>query len=71
MGSSQSAGAFPVSAHLCPWLTLIEPWWKTLRSLALKGFRFEDAEDLVQGIIVAAVYWNEHRHPYQWRKQYE
>lgn len=54
-----------------PWLNLIEPWWKTLRSLALSGFRFEGAEDLVQAITGATGYWNEHRHPYQWRKQYQ
>jgi transposase len=27
-----------------PWLNLIEPWWKTLRSLALKGRCFEHVE---------------------------
>ena len=54
-----------------PWLNLIEPWWKTLRSLALKGFRFEGTEDLVPAIAGATDYWNEHRHPYQWRKQYQ
>jgi hypothetical protein len=26
-----------------PWLNLIEPWWKTLRSIALACCRFEDA----------------------------
>src|SRR5260221_13584620 len=30
-----------------PWLNLIEPWWKTLRSLALKGRRFEAVHDIV------------------------
>jgi len=54
-----------------PWLNLIEPWWKTLRSLALTGFRFEGADDLVLAIARATDYWNEHRHPYQWRKQYQ
>lgn len=28
------------------WLNLIEPWWKQLKSLALKGRRFESAEEL-------------------------
>jgi len=28
------------------WLNLIEPWWKQLRSLALKGHRFENLDEL-------------------------
>jgi transposase len=51
-----------------PWLNLIEPWWKTLRSLALKGRRFEGADDLTSAIAQATTYWNAHRHPYFWRK---
>jgi transposase len=51
-----------------PWLNLIEPWWKTLRSLALKGRRFEDADELTHAIAVATQYWNQHRKPYVWRK---
>jgi hypothetical protein len=53
-----------------PWLNLIEPWWKTLRSLALKGRRFEDADDLRSSICQGTDYWNDHRHPYVWRKSY-
>lgn len=51
-----------------PWLNLIEPWWKTLRSLALKGRRFEELAQLVTAIEQATGYWNDHRHPYVWRK---
>jgi transposase len=51
-----------------PWLNLIEPWWKTLRSLALKGRRFETAEEIVSAIAQGTVYWNDHRCPYHWRK---
>jgi transposase len=51
-----------------PWLNLIEPWWKTLRSLALQGRCFLNADQLVQAIQVATDYWNQHRHPYEWRK---
>lgn len=51
-----------------PWLNLIEPWWKTLRSLALKGRRFEAADELRTAISDAVSYWNAHRHPYIWRK---
>lgn len=50
------------------WLNLIEPWWKTLRSLSLKGRRFEHVDDLPPAIYRGTVYWNEHRHPYSWRK---
>jgi transposase len=53
-----------------PWLNLIEPWWKTLRSLALKGRRFEGAEELTEAIVEGTKYWNEHCHPYHWRKSY-
>ncbi len=50
-----------------PWLNLIEPWWKTLRSLALKGRRSDDADQLRSAISDAVSYWNAHRHPYVWR----
>lgn len=51
-----------------PWLNLIEPWWKTLRSLALKGRCFLDASQIIAAIARATDYWNCHRHPYEWRK---
>lgn len=51
-----------------PWLNLIEPWWKTLRSLALRGRRFDTADELSTAILSATDYWNAHRHPYHWRK---
>ncbi len=51
-----------------PWLNLIEPWWKTLRSLALMGRRFKDAQEINSAIQQATAYWNDHRHPYFWRK---
>lgn len=50
------------------WMNLIEPWWKQLKSLALKGRRFEAAEDLQQAVEQALAYWNAHRRPYRWRK---
>lgn len=50
------------------WLNLIEPWWKQLRSLALKGRRFESLTDLTAALHAAVVYWNEHKHPYRWKK---
>ena len=45
------------------YLNLIEPWWKVLRSLALKGRRFETWEEIVQAVARATTYWNAHRHP--------
>ena len=35
------------------YLNLIEPWWKILRSLALKGRRFETWEEIVQAVDAA------------------
>jgi len=51
------------------WLNLIEPWWKQLRSLALKGRRFETTDELIDALNAALGYWNVHRHPYQWKKK--
>jgi transposase len=50
------------------WLNLIEPWWKQLRSLALKGRRFETVDELSLALHGALEYWNQHRHPYLWKK---
>lgn len=51
------------------YLNLIEPWWKVLRSLALKGRRFETWEEVCQAIAAATVYWNAHRRPYHWGRR--
>jgi transposase len=48
------------------YLNLIEPWWKTLRSLAFKGRRFESWQELAQAAADATAYWNAHRHPFVW-----
>lgn len=48
------------------YLNLIEPWWKVLRSLALKGKRFESWSDVTHAIEEATNYWNRHRHPFKW-----
>jgi transposase len=50
------------------WLNLIEPWWKQLRSLALKGRRFETLEELTAALQEALDYWNGHKRPYHWKK---
>lgn len=52
-----------------PWLNLIEPWWKQLRSLALKGWRFEGVKALKEKLQAALAYWNEHAYPYLWKKR--
>ncbi len=51
------------------WLNLIEPWWKQLRSLALKGRRFETIDELSAALNAGLDYWNAHRHPYVWKKK--
>jgi transposase len=51
------------------YLNLIEPWWKTLRSLALRGRRFETWEEVVAAIKQATDYWNTHNHPYVWGRR--
>ena len=51
------------------YLNLIEPWWEVLRSLALKGRRFETWADIEHAVTQATVYWNAHRHPFAWGKR--
>lgn len=51
------------------YLNLIEPWWKVLRSLALKGRRFETWDDVCRAIAEATAYWNQHRHPFVWGRR--
>ena len=51
------------------YLNLIESWWKTLRSLALKGRRFATWEEVVAAVRDATAYWNKHRHPFVWGRR--
>lgn len=51
------------------YLNLIAPWWKILRSLALKGRRFETWDEVCQAVEAATRYWNAHRHPFVWGKR--
>jgi transposase len=53
----------------CAYLNLIEPWWKVLRSLALKGRRFETWQEVCNAVRVATSYWNAHRHPFIWGRR--
>jgi DDE superfamily endonuclease len=48
---------------------LIEPWWKILRSLALKGKRFASWDEVCQAVEAATSYWNAHRHPFVWGRR--
>ena len=51
------------------YLNLIEPWWKTLRSLALKGKRFETWQEIAAALDQATAYWNAHKHPDVWGRR--
>ena len=51
------------------YLNLIEPWWKILRSLALKGRRFETWGAICEAVAAAVAYWNAHRHPFLWGRR--
>ena len=51
------------------YLNLIEPWWKVLRSLALKGRRFETWAEIEQAVERATAYWNQHKHPFIWGRR--
>ena len=51
------------------YLNLIEPWWKVLRSLALKRRRFETWEEVCRAVEEATAYWNKHRHPFVWGRR--
>ncbi len=48
------------------YLNLIEPWWKVLRSLALKGRRFDTWAAIERAVDQATAYWNAHCHPFVW-----
>lgn len=51
------------------YLNLIEPWWRTLRSIALNGRRFENVDELKDAIARGTAYWNAHRHAYIYGRQ--
>jgi hypothetical protein len=51
------------------YLNRIASWWKGLRSLALKGRRFETWAEIEQAVERATAYWNEHKHPFVWGRR--
>jgi hypothetical protein len=60
---------FVFQPKYAPYLNLIAPWWKVLRSLALKGRRFATWVEVWQAVQEAAAYWNAHRHPFIWGRR--
>jgi transposase len=60
---------FVFQSTYAAYLNLIEPWWKTLRSLALKGRRFKTWDQMVTAVANATAEWNAHRHPYVWGRR--
>jgi len=61
--------AFVYQPKYAAYLNLIEPWWKILRSLALKGRRFETWAEICQAVERATTYWNAHKHPFVWGRR--
>ena len=57
---------FVVQPKYAAYLNLLEAWWKILRSLALKGRRFETWAEISQAVSAATAYWNAYRHPFVW-----
>jgi len=51
------------------YLNLIEPWWKVLKSLALKGHHFQTWQQVSQAVEEATAYWNAHKHPFVWGRR--
>jgi len=51
------------------YLNLIEPWWKILRSLALKGHHFQTWQQVTEAVEAATAYWNAHKHPFVWGRR--
>jgi transposase len=60
---------FVFQPRYAAYLNLIEPWWKVLRSLALKGRRFDTWEEIRHAVAAATQYWNAHRHPFIWGRR--
>ncbi|MBV1796521.1 hypothetical protein [Siccirubricoccus sp. G192] len=60
---------FVFQPRYAAYLNLIEPWWKVLRSLALKGRRFEAWAEIEQAVARATTYWNTHKHPFVWGRR--
>jgi hypothetical protein len=62
-------GEFVFPPTYAAYLNLIEPWWKILRSLALKGRRCATWAELCHAVEAATAYWNAHKHPFVWGRR--
>lgn len=60
---------FVFQPKYAPYLNLIEPWWRILRSLALKGRRFKTWAEVCEAVDKATEYWNAHKHPFIWGRR--
>jgi transposase len=60
---------FVFQPRYAAYLNLIEPWWRVLKSLALKGRRFRTWEEMVAAFGAATAYWEGHRHPFVWGRR--
>jgi hypothetical protein len=65
----QPRGELVFQPKYAAYLKLIEPWWRVLRSLALKGRRFETWQQVCEAVAQATAYWNGHRHPFVWGRR--
>lgn len=61
--------AFVFQPTYAAYLNLIEPWWKILRSLTLKGRRFDTWDEVCAAVAASTAYWNAHRHPFVWGRR--
>ena len=57
---------FVFQPRYAAYLNLIEPWWKVLRSLAIKGRRFGTWQEVCHAVEATTGYGNAHRHPFIW-----
>lgn len=53
LGCRNQRWEFVFQPKYAAYLNLIEPWWKTLRSLAFKGRRFETWEQMEEAVSKA------------------
>ena len=60
---------FVFQPKYAPYVHLIAPWWKVVRSLALKGRRFETWAQVWQAVEAATRDWHAHRHPFIWGRR--
>jgi hypothetical protein len=60
---------FVFQPEYAAYLNLIGPWWKVLRSLALKGRRFGAWAEIERAVERATACWNERKHRFVWGRR--